>query len=60
MLVMKPLAILLDIFQGEKGVFLGLGMVLPLLSKLKEQLKTKLFPNLNAIRDRVITSSDNR
>jgi hypothetical protein len=40
-------------------VFLGLGMGLTLLSKFKEQLKTKLFPNLNVIRDLVMTSIDN-
>ena len=33
MLVMKPISAVLDIFQGEKGCFLGLGIVLPLLTK---------------------------
>lgn len=60
MLVMKPLAAVLDIFQGEKECFLGLGVVLPLLSKLKKQLKQRVFPNLGAIRDRIISSIDLR
>ena len=60
MLVMKPLAAVLDIFQGEKECFLGLGVVLPLLSKLKKQLKQRVFTNLGAIRDRIISSIDLR
>ncbi len=44
MLVMKPLAAVLDIFQGEKECFLGLGVVLPLLSKLKKTIETESFP----------------
>ena len=34
----KPLAAILDIFQRDKGCFLGIGVVLPLLEKLKKQL----------------------
>jgi hypothetical protein len=60
MLVMKPLAAVVDIFQSEKECFLGLGVVLPLLSKLKKQLKQRVFPNLGAIRDRIISSIDLR
>ena len=35
-------------------------MVLSLLSKLKHQLKQRLFPSLGAIRDRVISSIESR
>ena len=59
MLVMKPIAVVLDIFQGEKGCFLGLGMVLPLLTRLKKQLQ-RVFPNLSPIRDRVLSSIEDR
>ena len=60
MQVMKSLAAVLDIFQGEKECFLGLEIVLPLLSKLKKKLKQRVFPNLGAIRDRIISSIDLR
>jgi hypothetical protein len=42
----KPLAAILYIFQGDKGCFLGIGVVLPLLTKLKKQLNQRVFPNL--------------
>lgn len=58
--LMKPLAIVLDIFQGEKSCFLGLGIVLPLLSKLKKQLQQRVFPNLGPIRNRVVSSINQR
>jgi len=59
-MVMQPLAAVLDIFQGEKEVFLGLGIVLPLLTRLKKQLQQKVFQNLSTIRDRVVQSIDKR
>ena len=59
MLVMKPIAVVLDIFQGEKSCFLGLGMVLPLLTRLNKQLQ-RVFPNLSPIRDRVLSSIEDR
>ncbi len=57
---MKPLAIVLDILQGEKEVFLGVGLVLPLLTKLKDQLNQRVYSFLGPIRDRVVTKIDQR
>lgn len=54
MSILKPLAAVLDIFQGEKACFMGLGVVLPLLSKLQKQLRQKICPNLSPIRDKII------
>lgn len=54
MLVLKPLAAVLDILQGEKACFMGLGVVLPLLTRLKKQLEQKVFPHLGPIRDRIL------
>lgn len=45
-LVLRPLAQVLDVFQGEKNVFLGIGIVLPLITMLKKQLDQRVFPNL--------------
>ncbi len=58
--VMEPLAAVLDTFQGEKDIVVGLGIVLPLLTKLKAQLTNSDFPNLDAISDRVVQSIDHR
>ena len=60
MQVMQPLAAVLDIFQGEKDIVVGLGVVLPLLTKLKTQLSDQACQNLEAIRDRVIDSINRR
>ncbi|KAI9554978.1 hypothetical protein GHT06_020267 [Daphnia sinensis] len=56
----KPLAAILDIFQGEKGCFLGIGIVLPLLTKLKKQLNQRMFPNLGPIRDKILSRVQDR
>ncbi len=60
MYVMEPVAKALDIFQGEKDVFMGIGVVLPLLAKLKQELALREFPNLEPIRTRVLQSVDKR
>ena len=60
MLVMQPLALVVDIVQGEKKVFYGLGLLLPLLSKLKLDLGNKEFSNVGAIRNKILTSIDKR
>ena len=46
MYVMEPVAKILDILHGEKDVFMGIGVVLPLLTKLKQELTLREFPNL--------------
>ncbi|KZR96557.1 Uncharacterized protein APZ42_009042, partial [Daphnia magna] len=62
--VMKPLAVVLctvsDILQGEKGVFLGVGLVLPLIPRLKDLLNKRVYLHLGPIRDRVLEKVDNR
>jgi len=60
MLVMQPIAVALDILQGEKEVFMGIGVVLPLLTKLKKELMLRDFPNLGPLRDKVLESLDKR
>jgi hypothetical protein len=60
MLVMQPIAVALDILQGEKEVFMGIGVVLPLLTKLKKELMLREFPNLGPLRDKVLESLDKR
>lgn len=59
-MVQDPLARVLDVFQGGKQVFLGLGIVLPLLTKLKEQLRGKNFKYVNPIRDVIIEKLEER
>ncbi len=58
--LMKPLAQALDIFQGQKECFLGIGMVLPLLTRVKKTLRDRFFPNLEPMRKRVIESINDR
>ena len=58
--ILKPIASELDLFQGEKNCFLGIGMVLPLLTRIKKKLQDRVFPNLGPIRDRVIERIDAR
>jgi len=60
MSVMEPVARILDILKGEKEIFMGIGVVLPLLTKLKQQLAVREFPNLDLIRDRILASVDKR
>jgi hypothetical protein len=56
----KPSAAILDIFQGDKGCFLGIGVVLPLLTKLKKQLNQRVFPNLGPLRDQILSRIQDR
>jgi hypothetical protein len=56
----KPLAAILDIFKGEKGCFLGIGVVLPLLTKLKKQLKQRVFPIVGPLRDKILARIEDR
>lgn len=56
----KPLAAILDIFQGDKDCFLGIGIVLPLLTKLKKQLNQRVFPNIGPVRDRILSRIQDR
>lgn len=58
--VMKPLAVVLDILQGDKGVFLGIGLVLPLLTKMTNQLKQRVYSHLYPIRDSIIKRVEKR
>jgi hypothetical protein len=58
--VVQPLALVLDILQGERKVFLGLGVVLSLLTKLKSDLADTVFPHLHPIRDKMLSSIDKR
>lgn len=60
MYCLKPLAAILDIFQGDKGCFLGIGMVLPLLTRLKKQLNQRVFPNVGPIRDKILSRIQDR
>ncbi|KAI9550878.1 hypothetical protein GHT06_000219 [Daphnia sinensis] len=58
--VMKPLAVVLDILQGDKGVFLGVGLGLPLITRLKDLLNQRVYLHLGPIRDRVLEKVDKR
>jgi hypothetical protein len=58
--VMKPLAVVLDILQGDKGVFLGIGLVLPLITRLKDLMNQRVYLHLGPIRDRVLEKVDKR
>jgi hypothetical protein len=58
--LMKPIASALDILQGENKCFHGIGMVLPLLTRLKKQIRERFFANLGTMRDRVIQKIDER
>ncbi|KAK4037613.1 hypothetical protein OUZ56_029644 [Daphnia magna] len=60
MKVMKPFAVVLDILQGDKGVFLGVGLVLPLITRLKDLLNQRVYLHLGPIRDRVLEKIDKR
>lgn len=55
--VLEPLSKVLDIFQGNKSCFLGIGVVLPLIEKIKRKLTSRNFPNLNPIRDKILGNS---
>nr|CAH0103564.1 unnamed protein product [Daphnia galeata] len=57
---MNPIASALDILQGEKKCFTGIGMVLPLLTRVKKQLRERFFANLGPMRDTVIQKIDER
>ena len=57
---MKPLAVVLDILQGDKGVFLGVGLVLPLVTRLKDLMNQRVYLHLGPIRDRVLEKVDKR
>ncbi|KZS01529.1 Uncharacterized protein APZ42_001780, partial [Daphnia magna] len=58
--LMKPIASALDILQGENKCFHGIGMVLPLLTRIKKQLRERFFANLGPMRDRIIQKIDER
>ena len=58
--VMDPVAKLLDVFQGEKCSWMGIGIVLPLIYRMKKVLRSRNFPNLEAIRDRMLDKVDER
>ncbi|KAI9559480.1 hypothetical protein GHT06_013473 [Daphnia sinensis] len=58
--LMKPIASALDILQGEKKCFHGIGMVLPLLTRIKKQLRKRFFAKLGPMRDRIIQKIDER
>ena len=60
MQVMKPLAAVLDVFQGDKSCFMGLGVVLPLLKKVKQQVKQRAFPNIGPLRVRIVSRVEYR
>ncbi len=55
--VLKPLAVVLDISQGDKGVFLGVGLVLLLITWLKALMNQRVL-HLGPIRDRVLDKVD--
>ncbi len=57
---MKPLAVVLDILQGDKGVFLGIGLVLPLITRLKDLMNQRVYLHHGPIRDRVLEKVDKR
>jgi hypothetical protein len=40
--------------QGENKFFHGIGMVRPLLTRIKKQLREKFFVNLGSMRDMII------
>lgn len=58
--VLDPLARVLDIFQGEKQCFLGIGIILPLLTRLKKKLADRDLKFINPIRDLILTRIEYR
>jgi len=58
--LMKPLANALYIFKGKANCFSGIGMVLPLLTRVRKTLRDKFFPNLGPMREKVIESIDEK
>jgi len=58
--LMKPIAGALDILQGKNKYFNGIGMVLPILKRMKKQLRERFFSNLGPMRDRIIQKIDER
>jgi hypothetical protein len=42
------------VLQGENKFFHGIGMVRPLLTRIKKQLREKFFVNLGSMRDMII------
>lgn len=58
--VLEPIAKVLDVFQGEKADWMGIGIVLPLLERLKSVLCEKNLPNLYPLRERVLAKIEQR
>lgn len=58
--LLEPVAQLLDIFQTEKPVFAGIGIVLPLLVKLKLKLNSLTLNNFTAIREKILKRVEER
>lgn len=58
--ILEPIAKVLDVLQGEKADWLGIGIILPLLERLKTVLCDKNLPNLYPIRERVLAKFDQR
>lgn len=52
--VLDPLARVLDILQGENDCFLGIGVILPLLTRIRKKLGERQFKFVNPIRDRIL------
>ncbi len=57
---LDPLARVLDILQGDRHQFIGIGVVLPLLERLKKKLMALDIPSMLPVREKIMSSLTER